>query len=274
MTDDAGPVFTRRSTVARLALLEAQGDDLSVHEAMTPALQQATAEVGALGGVVHLPCETPDGLYLVASSGLPNKVTDEWAYLAIDRDLVPVRAMHEGVLCWSEDGSPRIENHGAVAVPVPGTERPLGVLTLFLSDDRKPDASGCSFLTAVAGWSGQWLGQRTVDPAPCRGATGREPVAGRAGPADPLEAADATGSRGSAARQTARMAELTTPWPRRSRHGTSSGWSRITCCRPSEPTGSSSRRTRTGACTSSDPSDTPRSSWKIVSKASRPTRTF
>ncbi|MEE1664479.1 SpoIIE family protein phosphatase [Streptomyces sp. WAC07094] len=210
MTDDAGPVFTRRSTVARLALLEAQGDDLSVHEAMTLALQQATAEVGALGGVVHLPCETPDGLYLVASSGLPNKVTDEWAYLAIDRDLVPVRAMREGVLCWSEEGSPRIESHGAVAVPVPGTARPLGVLTLFLSDDRKPDASGCSFLTAVAGWSAQWLGQRTVDPAPCRGATGREPVTGRAVPADPLEPADATRSRGSAARQTARMAELTT----------------------------------------------------------------
>ncbi|TFV33672.1 hypothetical protein E4K10_38880 [Streptomyces sp. T1317-0309] len=54
-----------------------------------------------------------------ASSGLPNKVTDEWAYLAIDRDLVPVRAMREGVLCWSEVGSPRIDSHGAVAFPSP-----------------------------------------------------------------------------------------------------------------------------------------------------------
>lgn len=196
---------------ARLALLEAQGDDLSVHAAMTLALGQATAAVGALGGLIHLVSETFEGLYLVASDGLPNKVTDEWTQIPTDHDAVPIRAMREGVLSWSAGDSARIESHSTLAVPLPGTDGPLGVLTLLLWEDRRPDASRCSFLTAVAHWAAQWLGQRSDSREPGgRDADGaRGPTGDRTRPADAPRTSSATGARGSAARRTTRMTELT-----------------------------------------------------------------
>ncbi len=64
MADDAGPTPTEASAATRMALLEAQGHDLSAQEALTLAVQQAPAGMGALGGLVRL--RDTDGAFRLA----------------------------------------------------------------------------------------------------------------------------------------------------------------------------------------------------------------
>jgi hypothetical protein len=62
-----------------LALLNATDGDLPGAEVLRLALQEAVAEIGGLGGLVHLRGpETTPGLHLAASSGLPATVTRRW----------------------------------------------------------------------------------------------------------------------------------------------------------------------------------------------------
>ncbi|MFF3848201.1 SpoIIE family protein phosphatase [Streptomyces sp. NPDC002328] len=159
-TDDAPLTLSEPSAAARLALLEAQSDDLSPYEALTLALQQATAGTGALGGFVHLRGDADAGLRLVVAGGLPERVTEEWAHLPADRDTTPVRALRDGSLHWNAERGARSGCQGMVSVPLPGAHGRLGVLTLLLWQAKAPDAHQRSFLTAVARWMARRLGQR------------------------------------------------------------------------------------------------------------------
>ncbi|MFG2133573.1 SpoIIE family protein phosphatase [Streptomyces sp. NPDC048751] len=203
MTDDAGPTpsTTDGSAAARMALLEAQGDDLSVREALVLAVQQATAGTGALGGFVHLRDAGDGGLRLIAAAGLPGTVTDAWAHLPPDRDTVSVRALRDGAVTWAAERGARSGSRATVAVPLPspGGADPVGVLTLLLWQDQRPGPDRRAFLTDVARWAARRWEHRPDETA--YGRTGAEPGRGRdavAAHADPV-----------AAQRTVRMAELT-----------------------------------------------------------------
>ncbi|MER5378312.1 SpoIIE family protein phosphatase [Streptomyces sp. NPDC002553] len=159
-TDDAPLTLTEPSAAARLALLEAQSDDLSPYEALTLALQQATAGIGALGGFVHLRSDTDAGMRLVVAGGLPDRLVEEWAHLSADSDTTPARTMRDGSLHWDAVKGARSGCRAMVSVPLHGADGRLGVLTLLLWQAQAPDAHQRSFLTAVARWMAGRLGRR------------------------------------------------------------------------------------------------------------------
>src|SRR5260370_21528876 len=76
-----------------LALLNTTDDSLPEGEVLRLALQEAVAEVGGLGGLVHLRRpETTPGLYLAASTGLPPTFTRCWQEIAHDAAAAPAAA--------------------------------------------------------------------------------------------------------------------------------------------------------------------------------------
>ncbi|MDX3731964.1 SpoIIE family protein phosphatase [Streptomyces caniscabiei] len=194
----------------RLRLLEAQGDALPEPEVMRLALQQATAALGALGGLVHLRREGDDELRLVAAAGLPGSVSQVWLRLPDSGDSAPARAMRDAATHWAERAREDLGAAGMIAVPLLGVEGPLGAISLFLVERGEPDAARRSFLEAVAAWAAQRLRRFPVLRAPAGG----EPVNNRAadpaeGGGGPPQAPVVPGADRAAVERTARMGDLT-----------------------------------------------------------------
>ncbi|NBM18638.1 SpoIIE family protein phosphatase, partial [Streptomyces sp. GC420] len=191
----------------RLRLLAAVEKQLGDTQMLQYALQQATAELGGLGGMAHIRVRDIGlALRLVASSGLPPALTQVWENISEEGTVAPARAVQRGAVAFAPSvvvpqqafgrtpvvpqvtGVP--PDTGMVAVPVPGPDGPLGALSVLVPGRGAPTpgAAQLAFLQHVARWAGKRLrlappGPEGVspallqEPAPARG-RGQETVAG------------------------------------------------------------------------------------------------
>jgi serine phosphatase RsbU (regulator of sigma subunit)/PAS domain-containing protein len=158
-----------------LALLNATDDALPQAEVLRLALQEAVAEVGGLGGLVHLrgPVTTA-GLYLAASSGLTPAFTRRWQEIPGDATAAPAAAtrLRRSVWCPAAEGP----GTGMASVPLrTARSEPFGALTIVTATAGEPTAAQREALRAVAGWAAGRLrqaGEPRVPPERPRGVAG------------------------------------------------------------------------------------------------------
>ncbi|MET8944302.1 SpoIIE family protein phosphatase [Streptomyces sp. NPDC004542] len=156
----------------RLRLLETAAGDQPDAVALPLALQQATAALHGLGGLLHRRDPRGTGpLCLVALSGLPLGTVEGWARIGPDADVPPARAARGGAYVWLGEDVLGIGAAGVASVPLPGR---AGALTVLTAEPGEPDPARRLLLHAVAAWVSGRLGT-----GPALGGTGAgpEPVA-------------------------------------------------------------------------------------------------
>ncbi|MFF5585736.1 SpoIIE family protein phosphatase [Streptomyces hygroscopicus] len=163
---------------ARLALLASVDPGVPESEVFRLALHHAAAELGALGGTVHLRGPM-SALRLVSSAGLPSGITGSLEIIDQDGPLAAARALRGGRGVWvppkstepdgtTGAGGPAAARWlpvGRVAVPFFSGERGIGVLTLFVVDADQPGPDAWEFLRSVIAWVEERLSQA---PPPTR----------------------------------------------------------------------------------------------------------
>jgi serine phosphatase RsbU (regulator of sigma subunit)/PAS domain-containing protein len=164
-----------------LALLNAADDSLPEGEVLRLALQEAVAEVGGLGGLVHLRRPGPArGLYLAASAGLAAAFTRCWQEIADDAAAAPAAAARLRRLVWCP--VPAGPGAGMASVPLRWARgEPFGALTVVTAAQGEPTAGQRDALRAVAGWAAGRLrpgGVGSLAPAGVAGARGPRGGAG------------------------------------------------------------------------------------------------
>lgn len=146
---------------ARLELLESVERDTEWTEILRLALSHAVAELGGLGGAVHLR-RFPSTLELVATSGLSPADARAWETLGEGGEQAPAEAVRQGCRVWKprrrfghataaagRDGPP---GSGLAVVPVLNGERPVGALTV-VTTGACPTPEHWDFLRAVSAWA-------------------------------------------------------------------------------------------------------------------------
>ncbi|MEW2400721.1 SpoIIE family protein phosphatase [Streptomyces sp. NPDC046862] len=154
-----------QSEAMRLRMLAAIDHGLSMAETLNVALQQAIAELGGLGGLVHWLDRRSHRLRLVAVGGLAPENAEAWAILREDEDVAPARALRGGVLVWGAEDSLEVGASRTAAVPLLGTGGPLGALSVLMADPGEPDPAQRSSLSSVAAWATRRLEQRPDTPS-------------------------------------------------------------------------------------------------------------
>ncbi len=152
-----------------LALLNATDRDLPGAEVLRLALQEAVAEVGGLGGLVHLRgAVTNPGLHLAASTGLSPAFTRCWQEIADDATVSPAAAARLRRPEWFP--MPEGPGTGMASVPLRTAHgEPFGVLTVVTATAGEPTAGQRDALRAVAGWAAGRL--RPAEPSLVRSET-------------------------------------------------------------------------------------------------------
>ncbi|MFE9438384.1 PAS domain-containing protein [Streptomyces sp. NPDC006602] len=130
---------------------------LSSTDSLLLALQQATAGLGGLGGLVHRREPRSGLLRLVAVSGLAPKTGEAWAWLRQDEDTAPARAVRRGAYVWQDEDTAGTGASGMASVPVPGPAGPAGALSVLTAEPGEPGPARQSFLRAVADWASAYL---------------------------------------------------------------------------------------------------------------------
>jgi GAF domain-containing protein len=160
----------------RLQLLAAVDHGLSMAETLNVALQQATADLGGLGGLLHWRDPGSERLRLVAASGLAPEIAGAWANLREDEDVTPARAMRSGAFVWVAEDSMGIGASGTAAVPLLGTGGRIGALSVLTAGPDEPAPAQRSFLGSVAAWAAGHLEQRPDTPSGVVSAPGKPPM--------------------------------------------------------------------------------------------------
>ncbi|MFH0521778.1 SpoIIE family protein phosphatase [Streptomyces sp. M41] len=160
---------------ARLTLLGAVAPGVAESEVFRLALQHAVAELGALGGMIHLrgPLAT---LRLVSAAGLPAAVTRPWEIIEQEVPLAPARALHEGNGLWMPLTSVQIPDcpaadlpgTGLAVLPMHSGDRSTGALTLLMGETGEPAPAHWEFLRAVVAWTVERMGQAPPSARPAR----------------------------------------------------------------------------------------------------------
>ncbi|OAH14605.1 SpoIIE family protein phosphatase [Streptomyces jeddahensis] len=138
---------------------------LSMAETLNVALQQATADLGGLGGLVHWRDPGSHRLRLVAASGLTPEIAEAWLNLHEDEDVAPARALRSGAFVWAAEDSMGTGASGIAAVPLLGTGGRIGALSVLTAGRDEPDPVQRSFLGSVAAWAAGRLEQRPGTPS-------------------------------------------------------------------------------------------------------------
>ncbi|MFJ3802560.1 SpoIIE family protein phosphatase [Streptomyces sp. NPDC090088] len=139
-------------------MLAAAAEGLSNTDVLALALQQVTADLGGLGGLLHRRAAGSDLFHLVASSGLTPEIAGAWERVRVGDDVAPARAARDGYV-WLAEDSLGIGASGVAAVPVPGAEGPVGVLSVLTARPGEPNRAKRLFLRSVAEWVlGHWEG--------------------------------------------------------------------------------------------------------------------
>ncbi|MDX3452606.1 SpoIIE family protein phosphatase [Streptomyces sp. ME02-8801-2C] len=147
------------------------GDGDRGTEALDLVLRQATMCLGGLGALVHRHDRATGRLRLVAVSGLARASAGEWADLSDEQDVAPAHALrHGGYACVAGD-SLGTGAAGTAAVPLPGADGPVGVLSVLTAGTGEPDEVQRDLLGVLAGWAGGRLrGGSGPSPGPVAGA--------------------------------------------------------------------------------------------------------
>ncbi|WP_371661389.1 SpoIIE family protein phosphatase [Streptomyces sp. NBC_00280] len=168
---------------ARLELLGSVDPGVAESEVFRLALQHAVAELGALGGTIHLRGPM-SALRLVSATGLPTALTGPWEIIDQEGPLAPARALYEdshdgpgvwipGVAADRADptipicpSSAPIPGSGLAAVPVIRRDRSIGALTVITGDHHEPTPAHWRFLRAVVAWAEERMVQAPLPAGP------------------------------------------------------------------------------------------------------------
>ncbi|MFJ9900888.1 SpoIIE family protein phosphatase [Streptomyces sp. NPDC091280] len=139
-------------------MLAALGEDHSESDVLRLALHQAVADLGGLGGFVHV--RGPGGsrrLRLTTAAGLPPSISRMWEDIGWDEALPPARAARSLGTVWQPatgipSGYVPTAATGVVAVPLPSPDLPLGVLSVVTVLPDPPTPAQYAFLTSLAEW--------------------------------------------------------------------------------------------------------------------------
>ncbi|MFC9503759.1 SpoIIE family protein phosphatase [Streptomyces sp. NPDC057002] len=151
---------------------DVRGDPPWATEALALLLRQATTCLGGLGALVHRHDRAACRLRLVAASGLAQASAGEWADLSDEQDVAPAHALRRGGFARVDGDALGTGAAGTAAVPLPGADGPLGVLSVLMAEPGEPDEAQQDLLRALAGWAGGRLGGGPV------ASDGPEPAAG------------------------------------------------------------------------------------------------
>ncbi|MFJ4818114.1 SpoIIE family protein phosphatase [Streptomyces sp. NPDC088801] len=170
-----GPEQSERS---RPGFLSAPGEDIwgaGERDAKTLGvlLEHATACLGGLGALVHRHDGAAGRLRLVAARGLAPESAAVWADLPDEQDVAPAHAVRRCAFVNVAGDSLGIGAVGMAAVPIPGADGSVGVLSVLTAELGEPEETQRSLLCALAGWAGSRLGGGTgpsLDPGPVAGA--------------------------------------------------------------------------------------------------------
>jgi hypothetical protein len=148
----------------RLDLLSAKGEGLSSVRALSLALQQATAEMGGLGGLAHWRDPRSGRLLLVTACGLAPRHSALWAVLSESESVAPALAVHRNDFVWVRGDSSAAGSSGVAAVPLLKNGGSVGALSVITGRQGEPDAVQRGFLRAAAEWAARYI-ERDVAPA-------------------------------------------------------------------------------------------------------------
>ncbi|MET7573330.1 SpoIIE family protein phosphatase [Streptomyces sp. NPDC005492] len=145
---------------ARLALLNAVDPGVTESEVFRLALQHAVAELGALGGAIHLRGPM-SALRLVSSTGLPPALTGPWEIIDQEGPAAPARALHQGSGVWvpAVGRAPGWPGTGLAAVPLSSGDRSIGALTVLMGEQGEPTPRQWDFLRDLVAWAEERLSQ-------------------------------------------------------------------------------------------------------------------
>ncbi|WP_327725472.1 SpoIIE family protein phosphatase [Streptomyces europaeiscabiei] len=130
-------------------------------------LRQSTTCLNGLGAMVHRHDVAAGRLRLVAATGLDRESTAQWADLADQQDVAPAQAVRRAAFVHVAGDGLGNEAAGTVAVPLPGADAPVGVLSVFTAAPGEPDEAQRSLLRALAAWAGARLaGGPGTSPGP------------------------------------------------------------------------------------------------------------
>ncbi|MFI7644243.1 SpoIIE family protein phosphatase [Nonomuraea sp. NPDC049400] len=186
-----------RVSEERKRLLAEAGDDLQGVELLRFAIQQAVAELGGLGGMVHLRGPSQGGgLRLVASSGLPPARAQAWERVDGNGPLAPARAFRGAAsvrvsMANVVGGIPQQPPSGRpdgsaaepwswpvgtamVAVPLLCPGGPVGALSVVTVASHEPSPGQLAFFDALGRWAGERLSESSATPPDSRLAGRRE----------------------------------------------------------------------------------------------------
>ncbi|MFD4539130.1 SpoIIE family protein phosphatase [Streptomyces bauhiniae] len=156
---------------ARLVLLEGVRRDLDEPEVWELAVQHAVAELGAMGGAVHLRGSRAT-LHLVTVVGMDPADAKPWTILDAEGCEAPAQAVRQGCSVWEPRqrfghssrsrgfGDPRL-GYGLAVVPVLIEDRPVGALTVVMTDSG-PTPEHWDFLHKVTGWAQERIAVATL----------------------------------------------------------------------------------------------------------------
>ncbi|GAA0923038.1 ATP-binding SpoIIE family protein phosphatase [Streptomyces rhizosphaericus] len=179
------------------------GGQLSGTGPVRLALGQAVAELGALGGMIHV-CDPHQGVMrLVASMGLPDNLVAGWETLTDEASAAPVSCVRYGTQVWTPPppdvphraplSSSGRSSHGdfppgagslppgsgVASVPVITADgEPVGALSALVEDPDELEDAQCEFLRMVADWVAVYL--RPARPAATDVEHERHPLGGDA----------------------------------------------------------------------------------------------
>ncbi|MEU4880058.1 SpoIIE family protein phosphatase [Streptomyces althioticus] len=144
---------------ARLALLESVERYTESAEILRLALLHSVAELGGLGGAVHLR-GSPSTLRLAATAGLSPADVRAWERLGEEDEQAPAQAVRLGRRTWHPHhrfghatgtaGGEGPPGAGLAVVPVLNGDRPVGALTVVTT--ARPSPEHWDFLCAVSAW--------------------------------------------------------------------------------------------------------------------------
>jgi serine phosphatase RsbU (regulator of sigma subunit)/PAS domain-containing protein len=167
---------------ARLALLTNSDPGLSESEVFRLGLLHVVAGLDGLGGGVHLRGATM--LRIVCSMGIPPALTRAWRVIDLDEPLGLARAVRQGRGVWvpmesvaaSGRGTEPWPGTGFAAVPFFREGQAVGALTVLSGAAGEPTGRQWEFLHAVAGWTGERMGQAPPPPSPRHEQPGGSPL--------------------------------------------------------------------------------------------------
>ncbi|MFJ9582513.1 SpoIIE family protein phosphatase [Streptomyces acidicola] len=175
---------------ARLALLSAVRPGLPESEIFRLGLLHATAELCALGGMVHL-CGPTSALCLASTVGLPPDLPRSWEVIDQESQVAPARALHQGSTVWlpPRPAEPAAATQAAEAadapwpgmrtglavLPVSAGGRIMGTLTVLTGDRGEPTPEEWEFLRSVVAWTEERMVQAPKVTAPAASEPDGEP---------------------------------------------------------------------------------------------------